>query len=956
MWRSCGLLVVLSLVLGFSALGKSKLPIRQFLEGYTVLETTKGKVSVPGYREGGEFYPGMGIENPGLAKLMSLAHGALGAIYSRVLTGKNEWTEKMKTFGFTQTENSQLLTLLSKESQVTAKERTAHANINASSANAEEKKKKIEALASQRLTENERATLTALLRNHQISTDAEASLRENFKYLHRSSRQYALAWRLMGEVVRRSLSEFDLRGYADKKLVFKGGTEQQKTQADLALKKYVVDKAGELYVGALKFLSLRPNPVPGHNPARLSAVEKDAAREETDLEASDLEEQSGDPFAWLDWEEFDLKNPAQLNTFLFANSDQIPYYANQELIPNARLVAEGFKGILHKANGNSALMKMNLNQPSPDERKALAEQVLGTKSFGEYDARKTAGLVTFYLHCIGAVVDGFNVNTHDSFEIMRTSLYTLFQHVLDMDAHESWAQDASALRKVVEFRPFPIELPTFFPVKEVIQRVQDRRWQIYLEETKKGPQLNRGDLEQRTEEFRQYHGDLIRQVFGSDYSHYVWPMNKRFSDKDVRITSPLPPAAWMKDKQGKPIPEVRLPNGEPLPESRAIQSGDVWAELGTGMGSQLIAMATDSSTPNDRVKKFIATPSVWNVATEKLYNRWANAIGWAAGLVENYTGYDLVPAALQTSTPGAGIDYNGFSHVGLVERFSDPTSAIEHTDFIDAFPNRMRQAWRGHGWGSNHARLGAIFRLRPEIAEEYVREFDTKYAALSEELEGKAWNSLSEDMRERLRTNRNDKESLYYLCKEYLTHLEFTDFDNIDRFTAQRVKHKPNYEYCMKVFQRRGMDNFKAKILDQGGATWEGERLVRVMGTLSVDIGRGIRNQHREFLGFGHIFDDRFDSMTKGMLYCSEFAQLTWMLGTGLNVWQEASFTGLAKLGLQHLTEGMIDQLTSGFRKVPFTKHDTVYAPQDIMLTDFGRKHWKAVVVAKFTFFAPNDE
>lgn len=766
------------------------------------------------------------------------------------------------------------------------------------------------------------------------------------KILRRSRTQDWLAWEAMKALVKRSMDEFDLRGFSKipkNKLILSHtpANKNEELERDKVLKGYVLDRAKELYLGTLRFLSLRQPPVVKVKPSEKSS--------ET-LEPSDLhEEETTDFFAWLDSEPFTGRKPEAVKAFLSEES-QYQVYRNEDVLPAATEIANGYKKLINVDDPNSPVWKLDLSSPDPKIKESLAKLVLGQsllQKLPQAEMRKTVGLVTHYLHAVGAIADQFNVNTHDSYELTRGSLLMLFRLVVDLKKHANWRNEVQGLELLRKAAQYP-------PLKGILDVVQARRYEIYLEETATGPKLNgTADQKFRKEEFDVYHGDLVRELFGRDMSYYQWPSNRAYQGKpaeDVRMATSIPG-------------EGRGPNFGPTAKARDMKPGRVWAELGTGVGSLLIALATSPSTPKTKAASFIQRSSVWTVATEKLYNRWAGAIEWVtrkAKDVQLSNLGDWVASTTGVTRPGAGVDYNSISHVGLIDGYHvDEYPEFDHVDFVDAFPNRMRQAWKAHGWGFSHARKGMAFAMRPSFMKSYLANFETKKKALDRDITasisklGKDWERAS------------DKVSAERMCQGYFTGEALTKFVGdykaaADVFTQRRDRVRPVQQFCLKVWQRQGMDNFEATVLSKFGTdNLTNEKLEQIIdsaGQQAVQVGHAIRNQLPAGLGFGQWFDNNFDSMTKSYLYCSEYVHLTWLLGTGIEVLKPTTFRGPIKALLENTPGELLAKLTGGFETVPYGEKDDVIAPLDIYMTDYGRQVWELVLEQRRGFFGVNEE
>jgi hypothetical protein len=970
---------LLTFAISTNVWGKARLPIRDFLSGYTV---------------DGVLHKGMGIESPGMVELMSLAYSALGTVQARSVSAEKQL--QIALAGFTAEEARELERLSAKIATIPKAEWQGG-----------------QPAPTSRLTAEEIATWDRLLAKSRQPEELKFSL----QYLRRAKLQYWLALELMNELVKRSMEEFDLRGFEKQQANFKA-VLYQKTDAaegdrrDRLVKGYALEQAGKLFRGALRFLSLKQQPV---TKSRFKPSEV-APRVTKSLEPGDLNREEGDLFQWLDWDIFVNQEPESIQTFLAPDPEirkKIRVYANTSLMPAAEDMTKGFTALLNNADPNSPLMKIDLNDPSEDQKQALARLVLSKdilRKITEHsvvddittdpEMKKAAGLVTFYLYCADALVDSFNVNTHDSFQIMRSALYVLVRHVLDIDGHENWAivkhqkkpdgSDVWVNGEVHDYVPFPNTAPNYKPVAKVVQTAYDFQWKIYWNDTQKGPKLAdpKADEENRRAEFATYHGNLLREVFGVDFSYYVWPRSKAYQGdwkNDPRTNQTIPPEVWKKDpRTGQPVPEARDAAGNYLPEATAIQSGDIWAELGTGVGSELISFATEPSDPSSEVKNFIHKASVWGMAKEKLYNRWVNGLSWASNSLneasnlvnqtplikwaqtrvsKNISVKWDVPFGLSQTRPGLDVDYSGFSHVGLVEVFGDDLyPQMKHANFIDAFPQRMRgQVWRAHGWGANHSRKGAIFRLRPEIGLEHRANFSAKFQSAQQDQAAK-WAAIPEIARSRARlteASRLNVENAQNECVAYLKTVRFTqnEWDNAPLFKELRGPIRPVFDFCMNTFKLAGLTNFKAQILDKAGSDQlSGEELVKQMGELVVGVSRAIRRQSKGYEGMGNHFDNNFDTLSWGDLYCSETVTLSWLRGTGLMVWEPAGFKGVLKKMLADLDSDLIKQATGGFDKVPYGPEDNFYAPQDILLTDYGHDRFRPILITAFTVFGVNDE
>ncbi len=938
--------------------------IRNFLEGYTELNRNGRVDKVQGFIRGGKFFPGMGIENPSLVELLALGYGAMSAIEKRINdTGVD--LANATNYPLNQVQRERALVLLAKRETLNPQGIPFAMLVT-------------EADELQRLL-----ALIPQARRAEFELDA--------RVLRRSRTQYWLSWKLMAELVRRSMNEYDLRGFPNRNLITENTTEAaEQARREMRIKEYIVEKAGELYIGTLKFISLRQNPVA----QRVNQQNAPTTISNT-VVPGDLHRAGDDKFSWLDRQNFTEHRDAAVTTFLTATPQEIPVYTNDALMPSAQQIAQGYVRVMRESlqanndahrNPNSALMRLNLSTPTDADKQALAQQVLGANILQGIDndrMRKTAGLVILYLHALAVLVDSFNVNTHDSFELTRATLLTLFRHVIDIRAHSNWPQTPVALRQALDYRPFPNDpqFQNFKPLTEIIVAFQARRFEIFRTETRTGPRLDDAiDLAQRTLEFEVYHGtrnnaaEAIRDIFGTDYSHYNWPRARAYQNRpadDERLKTSIERQHWL--PRERPVPEIRGANGDPIAEAQDIKPGSVWGELGTGIGSQLIARATVSATPKNNVRSFITQPSVWSIAREKLYGHWTRAVSWLTGALDTF-GLGELTAPLRPG-PGSGIDYGGLSHLGLVDRYSvEGYPQFTTADFSDAFPNRMRKAWRAHGFGFSHARKAMVFQMRDEFMAEYIEKFggngrpnrnlneiDAKLNQKLAAIPQAARAPWAPHVTAALGATGN-VDGIYHACRAIFANnaqvtAQLSDYENVDAFRRARRTYKPIYELCLAAWQKRGMKNFETRILARGRAgNWTPRQYVEAAGEEVVLVSYGIRNQTEDYQGFGVLFDNNFDTMTKSKLYCSEFVHLTWLIGTGLEVLPTSRFRGVIKTLLETLPATTISAISGGFDKVPYTQEDDVFAPMDIYVNGDGRKVWRAVMEQRRAFYGVNDE
>jgi len=834
------LLLLLSLLSINHLNARQKSPIREFLAG--------NKVS-----------KGMGIENPSLVELMSLAYGTLNAIQRRIVTTKHD-------------------------------------------------------LANPTLNPVERKAWELRLRRAKV--------------------QYRLGWELMRILVQKSLREYDLRGIKEKfgEQIFQiTENPSERTERDQIVKGYILQKAKELFLASLKFLALKHEPViVPESLVRKVELAREQGQLTSDLLPSDVDATT---YAWLDKPEFALQNPRAGIHFLNDNSIQL--YTNLELIPLAKKIVEGFESLIEARE----FMELKLDTPpSFEKRKELVAKVLGPRADTLGEHKTIAPLVLFYTHSLGVLIDPYNVNTHDSLDLMRVALTVLFRHVLDIDGNEDMS-----LSEAVNYEPFK----GYRPLKTIVKDTERRLKAIYFSDIKTGPKLQNEtrDLLEKEREYSAYHGNLLRDLFGQDVSHWIW--TKREHPNDPRFSATV-------KIDGTQIPEGRKENGQPRDEMKELQDGDLWMEKGTGLGSDLIAWATAPATPAERIKSTIEKTSLWGIAKSQMVNLWAAKMGWLGKTFQ----LQEIPGWLLNDAPGVGIDYTGVSHTGIVETYGDPKyPKLSRTDFVDAFPNLMRQAWRRHGCGHSHSRLCMFLRVRKGWAREYVDHFERYKRGLEEEIQEtrKKVKGPESLLRERVGTAQWILgEDSFFECRHFLTKTLL--FSNETEMMQYRDYYRPGYMYCLKVLQYRGMRNFFTKIIEPKVAAADDTQLVRAMGKLVVEKARNIRNQRGEETGFGLAFDDRFDSFGKSTLYCSEHADLVYRLAWGREIYPESRFQPMLRLAQEHLSEAVLKKITGGFIKVPWGENDTVYAPKGVIEDPSGRKIWEVLGEMRRAFFGVSNE
>jgi hypothetical protein len=493
---------------------------------------------------------------------------------------------------------------------------------------------------------------------------------------------------------------------------------------------------------------------------------------------------------------------------------------------------------------------------------------------------------------------------------------------------------------------------------------------MYDADVANGPKLINDDetKKQRDIEYQTYHGDIYKDLFGRDASHWLWPGNPNQNSNEPRIQ----PTVKVVGKDGKEWAEGRNINGTAREEIKHLQDGDLWLEKGTGMGSDLISWSTTSAKPSSRLKSAIEGSSLWGVAKGKLYDMWAGNMGWLGKKVGNAVPqFQDFTEWLVNDYPGKAIDYTGASHTGIVSYFEDPNyPLLSRADLVDSFPNLMRQAWRRHGCGHSHSRLCIFLRVRKEWALNYATHFGDYKKQLEKQIRDEwkkvtypTWlNRVKPDAEEKAINEWMLTPQAFTDCKYYL--VSVLNFKTTEEMMKYRKAQRPGYEYCMKVLQYQGMRNFHEKIIvkklhlakEGESQTQTGQRLVTEMGKLVTEKVAAIRNQLGDEVGFGTKFDDRFDSFSKGALYCSEHADLAYRLAWGQEVYPESKFKTMLKLGDKYLSEKMVGSLTGGFIKVPWEDEDTVYAPKSVMEEPSGRKIWEVIGEMRRAFFGVTNE
>lgn len=761
--------------------------------------------------------------------------------------------------------------------------------------------------------------------------------------LRRARVQYRLAWELLGILIDKSLHDFDLRGAKSKlgEEVFQEAEEaNEKAARDKKIKGHVLEKASELFLGSLHFMALKNEPVvvPG------GGISEILRKDNAGLEPSDVDTKA---FAWLDDAAYALGNPDAGKNFV--TNQQIPLWTNVKILPLSQAIVKGFKRLLNRTN----VLDIDLNKPTVEQKTALMKLVLASRPEIQTDAKNVSALVLFFTHSLGVLIDPYNVNTHDSYELMRASIAVMFRHILDIDGNENWT-----LEQAKNYQPLGQALPNYRPVAGMMTGIQKRLLQNYLREVETGPKLGTPDRTRREQlaEYQIFHGNLLRDLFGRDVRHWIYPVAKAWGREDPRIGATV-------KVNGKA--EGRKADGSARDEMAQLQDGDLWMEKGTGMGSDLISWATVPATPSKRTKAFVEDSSIWGVAKQKLYYMWSGALGW----VEEKLQIAERPEWLGVDKPGKGVDYTGTSHTGIVAVFEDPSyPQLSRADFVDAFPNLMRQAWRRHGCGHGHSRLCMFFRVRKSWARDYVNRFSLYDAALKKRVADqlnrlrskKAWKSwwpefLAVD-------GTNDTQRAYLMCRKLTT--ESMAFKTTEEMMQDRDFYRLGHDYCDSVFLLRGMRNFENKILvpkihqAKAGESAEAAdaRLVREMGKLVTEVANDIRNQAGDMKGFGTEFDDRFDSFTKAKLYCSEKADLAYRLAWGREVYPESKFKESIRKIEDIVPESMVANITGGFIKVPWGDKDTVYAPKGILEVKSGREVWETIGEMRRGFFGVNDE
>ncbi|MBI4404483.1 MAG: hypothetical protein HY537_09995 [Deltaproteobacteria bacterium] len=835
--------------------------------------------------------------------------------------------------------------------------------------------------------------------------------------LYRTRVQYRLTWELLRKLIEQTIGKFEVKASGNStftpgkfdlrwlkhapqtKNYF--GTEPvdgaEKVNRDTAIKKEVLKNAGELFLAVLKFQSLKQAPV------RVQKSElKRADKDHVDLLPSDVDSST---FAWLDNPEFALSSDEAGDKFLefpFFNGTEQDLKANPELSKNALVlyknikiqeraqkIVQGFSDLLNKQQGG-AFRNIDLDMPTTSQQVALAEQVLKE---GKETLKAEPGLVLLYMRVLGALIEPYNVNTHDSFEIMRGALLTMFRHVLDLPGQKGWTLD-----QVKHFRPFAHEpkdsqmdahpaARTYEPLARTLKSATDGAWANYWNEVQTGPKLlNQEENEEALrQEYLQYHGDILKDLFGRDVTHWVWPTRLAWKGhasaldpkQDRRLQFSVGRIAL--DENGKPkVNEEGVPfilvdsRGNKLPEGRKedgisardelahLESGWIYMEKGTGLGSDGISLATVQADPASRLKEYIDKPSSpMGMITDKGYSAWAKAMGWIEDNV--FEKGDQLPEWLKpTDMPGRFVDYRGTSHAGIVEVFGDSRyPQLQRADFVDAFPDLMRQAWRRHACGHAHSRLCMFLRMRKSWALDYVKNFEQTKLTLDRQLK-----RLAQKVRAPFTVVVDDVLSnTYSHCKYLLTdYLAKVAKDGGGEGAIMgdefRAAMRPAYEYCNAVFLRKGMEFFEARVMSDPRSrtgSWDGDELVRVIGALSVEKARNMRNQLGEEKGLGQEFDSTFDNFTKHRLYCSEKVELAYRL-IGMDIYPRSFFKDAMKLPMRYLSDHWISKLTDGFERVPYTAEDDVYAPHDIILQAKGRLIWEVVGEMRRAYFGVNDE
>jgi hypothetical protein len=301
--------------------------------------------------------------------------------------------------------------------------------------------------------------------------------------LDRAQIQYRLAWEMVGLFVDLTVGNTKLgtglqaSGFGLRPLKalhpewFTPTTDAAESERrDKLIKSYVLERAGALYVSALKFLSLKHEPIVL---AESKVVE--AERRGVDLEAADVEA-AVLPYVWLDDRNVALKEKNAIDHFIDGKlSDpnlKIRFFANEDILPKAQEIVTGFKALLNKP----IPIKFDFDKPTAKQKEEFAHYVLGEGAiFNDKKVQaQAAALLHLYLRVLGILVDPFNVNTHDSNEIGRTAITVMFRHVLDIEGNEkltlAQARDFDPLRgtKVSEEK--------FLPIKSTLDRLQTKLW------------------------------------------------------------------------------------------------------------------------------------------------------------------------------------------------------------------------------------------------------------------------------------------------------------------------------------------------------------------------------------------------------------------------------------------------------------------------------------------------
>lgn len=848
---------------------------------------------------------GMGIENPSLVELMSNAHGTLVSIHNRIEDAKKD-------------------------------------------------------IADPKVKPRAKALWEARLRRARV--------------------QYRLAWEMLGLFVDRSLSntplgpQEDNAGFGLRPLKAKhpewfssSDDPQELARRDRLIKGYLLDRAGTIYLNMLKFLSLK------HEPIVIPEKRvRQAERAGVDLEAGEVSAALA-KYAWLDDPAVALSEKDALKNFIFeklSNPElKVELYENEALMPKAREIVDGMKRILNKPLPTN----IDLNKPTAEQKDALAKYVLGQRAAFTDPKHRTqaSGLVHLYVHVLGALIDPFNVNTHDSLELARSAVTVGFRHILDIDGNESLSLvqarnwEPMAGLKVADADG---KMSSFLPLKSILSRFHTRLWEIYWQEVQTGPHLQDKDrdTESKRNEFLQYHGSILLDLFGKDLRHWIWSREAARKDPHYQTDPDSDPrlgAAVKVKRNGVEVPEGRDSAGEARPEMAELQDGDLWMEKGTGMGSDLISFATAPAAPAAQTKTFIEKSSMWKLATAKSYYIWAGALGWVEKKLQVADMKGAADWVGNHDKPGKGIDYTGTSHTGIVEVFEDPSyPQLARADLVDSFPNLPRQAWRRHGCGHSHSRLCMFLRARGSWARQFANSMDAKSL-----IDAPAYRQLQNEIsnlgtKVRAPYNYVVGDQAESSCHDLLTRV--FNFKSEKEMMDDRERQRPAYRYCLKVFQRRGMRNFYTQIIGRGahrplsGENTEAAdaRLVKEMGKLVTAVGRNIRTQQGFEKGIGAEFDDRFDSFSKGALYCSEFADIAYRLAWGQEVYPESQFKGLIRKVEDIVPENMVGKVTGGFLKVPWADEDTVYAPKGVLEVAEGRAIWDVIGEMRRAFFGVTDE